>query len=338
MKKAFRSILAAACWVYLTLLFGWLATYLATGERFGLLAIVDLLAVYLFLPLPLVILGSVFLRRASLFSISCLAVAAFLWLWGGLFWPKPAPAHAVNGLLAVMTFNVLGWQENPSPPIDVIRAEDADVVLMQELNPNLATALQRELRADYPYQVLDPQVGVTGMGAISKFPIHLTEERLPLNWVGTPQVLELDWNGRTTTLVNFHASPTTSLKMEQIEQQTRYRVAEAQALVDLARRSGPLIAAGDANDSPLGDAYRVVTKELDDAWIEAGFGLGHTAPGSDIPGSSHPHLGSWPLPKWLMRIDYIFYSSQWKAVAARTARFDGVSDHRGVVAYLEWKK
>jgi endonuclease/exonuclease/phosphatase (EEP) superfamily protein YafD len=38
-----------------------------------------------------------------------------------------------------------------------------------------------------------------------------------------------------------------------------------------------------------------------------------------------------------MRIDYIFHSSHWSTVDAHTAPFDGVSDHRGVVAELKLK-
>jgi endonuclease/exonuclease/phosphatase (EEP) superfamily protein YafD len=37
---------------------------------------------------------------------------------------------------------------------------------------------------------------------------------------------------------------------------------------------------------------------------------------------------------WLVRIDYIFHSPHWKTLDARLAKFDGVSDHRGVVAVL----
>ena len=38
------------------------------------------------------------------------------------------------------------------------------------------------------------------------------------------------------------------------------------------------------------------------------------------------------------RIDYIFYSDEWKAVAAHTGNFDGSSDHRPVIATLELKR
>jgi endonuclease/exonuclease/phosphatase (EEP) superfamily protein YafD len=336
-RKLFLLILTA-CWTYLALLFAWLLAYLATGDRFGIIALANALAVYLFLPVPLVILVAVFLRRARLLIISGLAVVAFLWLWGNLFWPKPVPAHASDGLLSVMTYNVLGRHENTDPQIEVIRLEDAGIVFIQELNPTLATALERELLDKYPYQVLDPQVGVSGMGVISKFPIRLTEEQLPLDWLGTPQVLVMDWNGRAITLVNFHAISPGNLNIDRFQRQRLYRATQAQALVDLARRSGPLIAAGDANATPLSDPYRIIKGELDDAWSKAGFGLGHTFPGSNIPDSSRPRLGKWSVPMWLVRIDYVFYSDQFNAITARTARFDGVSDHRGVVASLEWTK
>jgi endonuclease/exonuclease/phosphatase (EEP) superfamily protein YafD len=82
----------------------------------------------------------------------------------------------------------------------------------------------------------------------------------------------MDWNGQTVTLDNVHTIPTTSSTIRQIQQESRYRAAQAQALVDLAHRSGPLIATGDANATPLTEAYQVITRELDDAWTEAGFG------------------------------------------------------------------
>jgi endonuclease/exonuclease/phosphatase family metal-dependent hydrolase len=73
---------------------------------------------------------------------------------------------------------------------------------------------------------------------------------------------------------------------------------------------------------------------LHDTWQEAGFGFGHTFPGSDIPGSSRPKFGNWYVPQWLTRIDYVFVSSHWGVSSASMAQFDGVSDHRGVVAEL----
>ena len=80
---------------------------------------------------------------------------------------------------------------------------------------------------------------------------------------------------------------------------------------------------------PISEAYQIFTGELHDARREAGFGLGHTFPGSTVPGSDRPKIGGWYVPRWLARIDYIFFSDDWTAVVARTAQIDGVSDHRG---------
>jgi endonuclease/exonuclease/phosphatase (EEP) superfamily protein YafD len=83
----------------------------------------------------------------------------------------------------------------------------------------------------------------------------------------------------------------------------------------------------------LSDAYAIFTRGLVDAWQAAGVGLGHTFPGSDIPGSDR-WIGGLLSPQWLVRIDYIFHTGEWVTVSARMAEIDGVSDHRGVVAVL----
>lgn len=56
--------------------------------------------------------------------------------------------------------------------LQLIRQEDPDVVCFQELNPEIAAALQHTLLADYPFQALEARPGVTGMGVISKVPLQ----------------------------------------------------------------------------------------------------------------------------------------------------------------------
>ncbi len=331
MKHTIARYLVAANWVYFTLLFGWLALSAFTGDRLALVALANLLAVYLFLPLPLALLSAWYSRRVKLWAFSLAALLVFLWQWGGLFLP-PLSAAPTSPALRVLTFNALGYAAQPEPQLAMIRGEDADVVLLQELNPALAALLASDLAEQYPYQVLDPQPGVHGMGVLSKYPLSPAGEILPLDWVGEPQVLEMAWQGQQIALVNFHMIPSTLGTLPILDEQSRYRQAQAQAIVELARRRGPLIAAGDANTSPTSQAYRILAGPLHDAWADAGFGLGHTFPGSDGPGSSRPSLAGIAAPMWLARIDYIFASPQWRVYTASAAPFDGVSDHRGVVA------
>jgi endonuclease/exonuclease/phosphatase (EEP) superfamily protein YafD len=338
MKTRSYRYFTAAAWIYFSLLYGWLILYLLSGDRSGWLSMVNMLAVYLFLPLPLVFAANLYLRRVEIWIGALLGAAVFAWFWGSLFLPKTHSAQAGTNraeTLTVMSYNVLGRQYNPSPAIATMRAENTDVVLIQELNYDLAEAIRRQLDDIYPYQALDPKTDVHGMGVLSKHPLRPVGINLPLTWIGKPQVLEMNWSDRRVTLVNFHMSPTTLHQIDRISDHNRQREAQAQALVDLSRQVGTMIAGGDANSTPLSDAYQILTADLEDAWLQAGFGLGHTFPGSDHPRGSRPGIAGVYAPMWMARIDYVFFTPDWQAISARLARFDGVSDHRGVVATLK---
>ncbi|HLG12781.1 MAG TPA: hypothetical protein VI876_13565, partial [Dehalococcoidia bacterium] len=83
------------------------------------------------------------------------------------------------------------------------------------------------------------------------------------------------------------------------------------------------------------DSYAILTEHLYDAWEKAGSGLGNTFPGVSrevTPGSSRPDMLGIDVPKWLIRIDYVFCTYDWEAVDARIGPWDGNSDHRPVIA------
>jgi endonuclease/exonuclease/phosphatase (EEP) superfamily protein YafD len=338
MKSFAAGLLVVGVWIYFAFLFGWLAAYLLVGDRNRMVSLLNLLAVYWFLPLLLIILANLFLRRPAIWAAVLIGGAAFIWLWGGLFLPGLETAHAGpsdTGTLTVMTFNVLGRQSNTAPQIETLRQENADVVLIQELNHDLAGAIQRQLTDLYPYQALKPGFDVEGMGILSKYPLRSGGFELPLSWTGIPQVLVMDWHGQPVTLINFHMTPTTLRTASRVDLDNRRREAQADALVEAADRAGSVIAAGDANATPLNASYHILGNRLKDSWKEAGFGLGHTFPGSDVPGSSRPDVWGVPVPMWLARIDYIFHTPDWQAVSTRVAHYDGASDHRGVIAVLK---
>jgi endonuclease/exonuclease/phosphatase (EEP) superfamily protein YafD len=329
----------AISWVYFTILFGWLILYVFTGDRFGYLGIFNSLAVYLFIPLPFAAVLGLWTHRRDVIIGTILGTAVFLWLWGPFFMPHldpPSKGGNPHPPLTVMTYNVLGMHAYTDPVVEVIRQVDADVVFIQELNNPLAEVVRTTLSDEYPYQILDPIEGVSGIGTISRYPLEPTGEQLPLKWVGIPQVMSLDFDGDTVTLLNFHTFALAYYPLEHVNSNFRYREAQAQALVDFADRiPGPLIVAGDANATPLSDMYQTIIRSpLEDTWQRVGFGFGHTFPGSDLPGSSRLRIGNWFIPQWLARIDYIFISPHWGVITTELAPFDGVSDHRGVVAVL----
>jgi vancomycin resistance protein VanJ len=333
-----KKVLLILSWFYMALVLAWLAGFIVIGDRLRYLGLINLLAVYLFIPLPVILLAAIFFKRASLGVGFSIGMIAFLFLWGFQFNPlrlSVIRAPRSDPSLSVMTYNVLAWHSYTGPILETVRHESPDVVFIQELNNNLARTLQSELIDDYPYQILEPVDNPRGIGVISRYPIHETGVQLRGAWIGGPQVLTLDWNDMRITLVNIHMTSTTGIRSRaHIERTFSQREDQARLLAEFVRGRGPTIIAGDANAAPQNDSYRILTSELIDAWRVAGFGLGHTFPGSTIPGSDRPRLGNWYVPPWLSRIDYIFHSDHFKTVEARTARVDGVSDHRGVVAVL----
>jgi vancomycin resistance protein VanJ len=313
-----------------------LVLHLVAGDQLGYLALINLLAVYFFFPIPVVLLAAFVCRQTRLAAGSLVMAIAFVYFWGGLFIPKGNKNADRDIALTVMTYNVLARHNHTQPILEIIRVEQPDVVFIQELNTHLAGALQQELRDEYPYQVLEAVDHPSGIGTISKYPLIDTGESSQLPWMGGPQVLEMNWQGTSITLVNFHMLAIQHLDSPQgLNQNFQIRAQEAQALVKIAQQHSPVIFGGDANSTPVSKAHRILSNELNDTWRQAGFGLGHTFPGSTIPGSDRPQINGWYAPQWLARIDYIFASREWQTIGARVARFDDVSDHRGVIARLK---
>ncbi len=58
----------AVTWVYFTFLFAWVLLYWATHDRFAYLALINTLAVYLFIPMPLVGVWAFMVRRREVWG------------------------------------------------------------------------------------------------------------------------------------------------------------------------------------------------------------------------------------------------------------------------------
>jgi endonuclease/exonuclease/phosphatase (EEP) superfamily protein YafD len=312
-------------------LMSWFLAYLLWGDRWSWLSLLNMFAFYLFIPLPF--LSILLLRNPPpwLNWLMILNWLVFIGLWGKAFLPKIS-APATQPTFKLLTYNVLGYNPGSLAQIETIRQANADVVTLQELNTELALLITKELSGQYPYQILDAEVGVNGMGTLSKFPLRRIGAVPDLGWVGQPQWLELDWRGCKITLFNFHMAPTNSFAFDHVQETNRLRQEEARWLVAQIQPYQPAILAGDSNSAPFSDSYRILARSAQDAWLAAGWGLGHTFPGRSGPGSSRPELFGLAVPKWLLRIDYIFATPPLRASSARLAPFDGVSDHRGVIA------
>ncbi len=332
-------LISIVAYLYLFCLALWAVFHACFGDHWWWLFLVNSFSLYLFLPLPGVVAFALLTRRWELGAAAGVAVVLGVSLYGGLFLSGAQPVYTGGKTLTVMTYNMLGPNRHGEAVVAAIRTAAADVVAIQELNHAVAAAIQTELIDLYPYQVLEPQPGVSGMGVISRYPLHSTGELWPGDWIGRPQVLRLRYDDQVqVTLVNIHAVSVEFAgwpSRHSVERSVRERQRAAQFISDFAAaESGPLIVLGDFNTTDQSVAYGLITGTLRDAWRDAGWGWGHTFPSAVADGSAEAILAGLIVPTWLIRIDYIFYSAHWRALTARLAPWDGGSDHRPVVARL----
>jgi vancomycin resistance protein VanJ len=316
-----NGLLVGLARLYFAYLAIWLSLHVLFDDRWWWLDSLTVVVEYAFLPLPLVFLIARVVRRRETWIGLALSTALGMWMYGGLFLPRAASVDPQAPVLTVMTYNLLGSVLDPAPALQTIRASGADVIGLQELNPQIAQAIQRELATEYPYQVLDPRRGTSGVGTISRYPMRPAGEPFGGSWQGTPHVLDLDFRGHTIKLVNGHATPR-SMSGRNVERWNADRRQDAEAVAELARRyAGPFIATTDLNATDQGVEYRSVTGQLQDAWRSAGWGPGHSW-------SARPQRG------WWFRIDYVFASRHFQVLSAEHGQWDGHSDHRPVIARL----
>ncbi len=338
LRESILRWVVAACWVYLTFFALWLLLYLLTGDAIGWVGLVSALAVYLFLPLPVVAFVAWRTSRRELWAGVLVGVVCFMSIWGVDFLPK-FPRASEKITLRVLTYNVLGLEKTSTPMLEVLRNANADIVCLQELTPELAADIRTQLQGKYPFQYLEPADIVFGAGVLSKVALTPQVHSLGQGWIGRPQALRGVFDEHRFLLVNFHMPAFNLQNIRTINQGFRVREDLARALGRYVQAQGlPAIVCGDANSAPLSTAYRILRQSgLQDSWREAGWGFGHTFPGSARPGSSRPRIFGIAMPMWSTRIDYVLHTPEWQAIQVQTAPFDGVSDHRGVLATLVWR-
>lgn len=232
--------------------------------------------------------------------------------------------------LRVMTYNIhvgVGMDKklNLQRIADVINHEHPDLAALQEVDrgvqrtqrideiAEIARLTQREYAFAYN---LHFQGGQYGVAILSRFPIKSIDHWRFAN------VREKERRGMIRVEVEVHGQTINFVTTHLDYQYEDGRVFEAEQLLKLLGGiKGPLIVAGDFNDLPGAEAYKIMTNQFRDAWIESkaiGVGL------------------SYPADRPVKRIDYIFYRASDAITASRSWTITTLaSDHLPVVADLE---
>lgn len=167
--------------------------------------------------------------------------------------------------LKVISYNLLTRNTEEAAVVSFLKKEDADVVLILEVNHRWLKALA-ELDELYPYKAERPQEGYFGIVLLSKLPITSQEVVQPSAEQSRFMVADLDWNGENVRF--FGAHPYTPLGK-------RWAASRNASLKAIKARSqatsGMQIIAGDLNCSAFSPHFRDLKKGLRDSARGRGY-------------------------------------------------------------------
>ncbi len=303
---------------------------------------------FLFANLAFVLFWIVFKTRYVLVPlVGFLAVGSYVMDYCPLQFREDVPE---DSSLLVVSYNVgtIVGEENHLAFIQYMKETNADILCLQETDPSLLPRKEFKAALDsMGYKMLH----LVGRCVISKLPF--IGDSIPLHY---PSLIGYNGslacylkNGEDTLLViNSHlesygfsdeeksgyknalkhpntkeSSDTGLMLFRKMKESARYRGGQVDsicAFID-AHSDKSMIVCGDYNDTPISYAYQQTAKRLTSAWREGGQGVG----------LSYNQIG------FFVRIDHLFYSSDWVCPYARIDNEIELSDHYPLFTYLRKK-
>lgn len=271
---------------------------------------------YLAIGAGLAALLLLFTRRRYIAAVALLLTAAAAAVEIPLFvGSNEAPANTVP--VRVLTANVREGAVDPEPLVAIAR-DRADLLLVQELTPQLADGLvDKGIDSAFPYKALDARPFAAGVGIWSRYPI-VGSRRIPGYRLGmlSATVRVPEAASDAVVVVTHLAGPWPQPIDDWVGEITT--LPEALRRITTSARGGTAIVAGDFNATyDLQSFRRLLGDDIRDAAEQSGAGLTPTFPAdSAVP----PLLG----------IDRIMTLNS-SATDVETVRIPG-SDHLGLSA------
>jgi vancomycin resistance protein VanJ len=319
------AVVCAACAVALLAMSG---LHAVAPARSGPIALTEVFAPHLFLPLLVVVPLAIRARTRWL----TVPVFGALLIGAVRFGPGIVSFGDPEGTpdLIVVSWNLEEGGTDPQAVGAVLRSSEADIVALQEVTPPVAQALEADgvLSDRFPYQVVRPESSPWGMAVLSRYPIR------DVVAIADPVAIrsEVEVPGGPIILVNAHplrarVAPVGSLAIP-TDFDAVARDASFERLRELidAGEDGHALLVGDFNVTDREPGYRDLSSGLVDAHAEVGQG----------PGSSWRPGPLKGLPVGILRIDYLFSSESVRPVAVLTDCTPRGGDHcllRGSFAF-----
>lgn len=250
------------------------------APRSGPLTLANIFSIHLTL-LAILLLPVAIVRRSrglglALGGLALIAVVRF----GGDWFSLPSSVDTTDDVFRTASWNLELGARAGDGAVDGISSLDVDVVVLQELGPDHARAIEASasLAERYPHRALYPDPGVMGMGLLSAWPIGRVE------FAGDPSVIEavIDLDGQPITVINGHPL---AGRLEMIgalpvafdSNHRDERLGRIRSRIDGAiGRGESVVVLGDYNVTPTEPGYLELSEGLLDAHVEVGFGPGWT--------------------------------------------------------------
>jgi vancomycin resistance protein VanJ len=275
------------------------------------------------LSVPVLLVGALWRRSASAMVALLLPAIVWLNLFGGLLGDK---SHA-GGDLTLVSQNVDADNADPAATARALAATGADLLALEELNPEAAATYEEELAEAYPYRTVQGTVGLWSKLALSDTrPIDVMNYGPLARTRPTDRTMASNRALRTTVatahgplavyvahLGSIRVNPATGFW-------TASRDIGVEALADAtaAEPNDRVVLLGDLNGTMDDRAFAGITARMRSTQAAAGAGFGFT----------------WPARFPVVRIDHILVrgvepQSAWVLPA-------NDSDHRPVAAGISW--
>jgi endonuclease/exonuclease/phosphatase (EEP) superfamily protein YafD len=225
-------------------------------------------------------------------------VTAVLVLGGG-WWSPPASGAGGAGAIHVLSWNLELGSKAARVSVEGIAERDVDLVALQELTPDVATAIEDDPRlvARFPYRILEPRDGVGGAGLLSRVPLAAG------GFQSDPVVLRAALflpGGRRIDMLDVHPYPPDITRTWRLPTglDTLRRDADLASIrttLDGLADPDAVLVVGDLNSSPTEPGFDTIADGLRDAHEVVGIGPGFTWRPSSLEG----------LGVGMLRIDHV---------------------------------
>lgn len=218
-----------------------------------------------------------------------------------------------DNTVKILNANVQASNDHYQHLLDLVSAEQPDVILLQEFSPAWRDATQ-SLKSDYPFSYAETRDDPFGIAMFSRISLD-SVSHVNSPPMGYPTIVAvMTVSGETVTLINTHAAIPVAgslfdARNEQID-----------SIVDIASTiKGAVILTGDLNLSLWSRRYRLLEEDTGLSNTRRGFGV--------VP--------TWPtfMPFAMIPIDHALVSDGIRTVETRTGNRIG-SDHLPLIIEL----